>query len=203
MRLLRSASRFAGRSDPRTLSRSQGFLGRPVLRKAAWPMLGDDFALLAAVVVGLLGIGSEVMTEGQVLSPEFTVPDDEEVRCYRRLGGGGSSGALGRRLRRSRRDPAAARIGVSDGTDVGFTMPACRSMIGLAANPGTTVLPMCSISRTRWPGAARNRAISSWLGRATRGRKLRMRHARRGKVGPATSRPWIQSPYNNAVPRPR
>jgi hypothetical protein len=47
-------------------------------------------------------------------------------------------------------------------------MPACRSMIGLAADPGTAVLPICSISRTRWPSAARRPVVSSlaWAGRA-------------------------------------
>jgi hypothetical protein len=47
-------------------------------------------------------------------------------------------------------------------------MLACRSMIGLSANPGTAVLPMCSISRTRWPSAARSGVASSlaWAGQA-------------------------------------
>jgi hypothetical protein len=151
-------------TGPTDSSQVPGASGRPVLRKAAWPMLGHDFALLAAVVVSLVGIGSEVITQGQVR---------QSLGGSRRCGGSPRQ-AVGRR-RKYRRPgtprssyPAAARIGISDGTDEGFTMPACRSMIGLAANPGTAVLPMCSISRTRWPSAARSRVVSclAWTGQA-------------------------------------
>jgi hypothetical protein len=69
-------------TGPTDSSQVPGASGRPVLRKAAWPMLGHDFALLAAVVVSLVGIGSE---ESRRVRFWRYGPHDVEVRRGRRL----------------------------------------------------------------------------------------------------------------------
>jgi hypothetical protein len=183
MRLLRSASRSA---DDRThgLFPVPASSGRPVFRKLRGPMLGHDFRASG-------GRSSQPLRDR--LGGNHTASGSPEFRRFQTMWRFAATGGWRRKDRRpgtptSRRSsyPAAARIRVSDGTDEGFTMSACRSMIAPGGrsrhgdtanvlNPATSIAERCPHPRSLFFG----------LGGAPQGRKLRLRHARRGKTAPA------------------
>ncbi len=92
-----------------------------------------------------LGVGAEVVAEQEV------VPFPGAPRCARTWiwttrGWGGPVGSSGARSSRERRGtPGDSIAGTYDASSSGSGTLTWMSIIGLAANPGTEVEPMCSM----------------------------------------------------------
>jgi hypothetical protein len=118
--------------------------------------------------VGLDGrrVGAEPVAQGQVAGQGRAAggADVEVVGRAARWGGEGLAAG----------DAQVALVGVAEGTEAfddrrqvgGVATTTSRSMIGLAARPGTAVLPTCSMRTARGPRAAarRSRSWAKWAG---------------------------------------